>query len=166
MKLNKMFFMALVFALCANVAHADIFGGRPAQKMKATAASYTSAADYVDPGTILDGTSQILGYLGTREGAFYDFKQGEFVNYLAATIYTEPSTGIAFDIGMLNTDGVALTADYNLGALVPSQDVPVMNLLQYLYVGGGVGARFIDDSAGNKNWQAAYGFDAQFKFTF
>ena len=161
----KLLLLSLAIMATTQVAHADIFGPRSAPKAKGVEAA--EAPTFVDPVTILDSASQIIGYLGTREGFFYDFEQEEFVNYLAATIYTEPETGIAFSAGMLNIDGFAVTADYNLGAIIPSQDVPLMNLLQYLYVGGGVGARHMDIGNGNgEEWHLAYGLDAQLKFTF
>lgn len=152
--------LVLMFALMyAMPAQADIFGSRPEHRLNA---SQNQALSFpVDPGTILADLTQITGYLGVREGVFYDFNQGEFCNYAAATVYTVQPYGIAIDVGALNTDGFAVTVDYNLGSMIPAQDVPLLNLVNYLYIGGGAGARDIDGS-----WKAAYGVDAQFKFTF
>lgn len=157
--------LMLMVGTMSGVAHADVFGPQPKDKLKA--GTETLSATYVDPGTILDYVTAIAGYLGTREGVFYDFEEEEFVNYLGATLYTIPDTGLSVSVGILDTDGFAASLDWNLGALVPSQDVPLMNLLKYLYVGAGVGSRNLEqEDSVEKEWQLAYGLDAQFKFTF
>ncbi len=156
------FFIFTFAALNCNTAKADIFGPRPEKRLTA------SQGVSIDPGTILADATQIAGYLGTREGVFYDFNAGEVCNYAAATIYTYQPYGIALDAGALNMDGFAVTVDWNAGANVPSDQVPLLNLVKYLYVGGGVGARDLDksDTDSTKTWRVAYGVDAQLKFTF
>ncbi len=157
---NKIIVLILAATLFQPVfAHADIFGPRPERKLSAT--QNEELGFPVDPGTILADLTQITGYLGVREGVFYDFKEHEIVNYAAATIYTYQPAGISLDAGALNADGFAATIDWNAGAFIPADQVPLMNLVKYLYIGGGVGARDIDGK-----WKAAYGLDAQFKFTF
>jgi len=121
-------------------------------------------ADIFGPKTILDSVAKMVDYLGAREGVFYDFNQEEFCNYAGATLYTYQPWNLAVDVGMLNLDGVALTLDWNVGDFIPSEKVPLMNLFKYLYVGGGVGARYIDDNE-NDEWKPAYGVSAQFKVT-
>jgi len=67
---------------------------------------------------------------------------------------------------MLNFDGGAATVDFNIGKFMPSEGVPIMELFKYFYVGGGIGARYIDtknDNTDKEKWCAAYGADAQFK---
>lgn len=155
--------LLLVYTVC-NTAHADIFGPRPERKLSAT--QNEQLAFPVDAGTILADLTQITGYLGVREGFFYDFAQSEFVNYAAATIYTDQKTGLALDAGALNTDGFAISLDWNAGAFIPADQVPLLNLVKYLYIGGGVGARDIDNGDGSTKWRFAYGLDAQVKFTF
>lgn len=163
MKKLAIVFIALFTIAFTIPAYADIFGPRPVKKMSAVQGE--QLAYPVDPGTILDYLTKIEQYLSPREGVFYDFNQSEFVNYAAATIYTYQPAGISLDFGALNTDGVALTIDWNAGAFIPADQVPLLNLVKYLYIGGGVGARDIDTGNGNR-WHTAYGVDAQFKFTF
>jgi len=165
--MRRAFVVLLVLCFVASFvvpAQADIFGKRE-KKLEAKAGAGIS----IEPNTILSGLTQIVDYLGTREGMFYDFNEEEVCNYAGATLYTYDPWSLALDIGMLNFDGGAATLDFNIGELMPSEGVPIMNLLKYLYVGGGIGARYIDtknDNTDEKKWCAAYGVDAQCKFTF
>lgn len=158
--MKKLLSLFLFLALSTGVAHADIFGEQPSGKLKA-GSNLNASATYVDPGTILDYLAAITGYLGVREGFFYDVDSEEFANYLAATLYTIPDTGLSISVGALDTDGILASLDYNVGMAIPSEDVPLLNLLEYLYVGVGVGAISVDNE-----WELVYGPTAQLKFTF
>lgn len=165
---RSLLIVLLSIGITCGVARADIFGGRVAEKAKASKTAnseYRVSAAFVDPGTIIDYVSAIMGYLGTREGTFYDLDKKEFGNYIAATIYTISDTGISFNVGMLNTAGIGLTADWNVGSVIPSKEVPLLNLLQYLYIGGGVGYRNLSHGS-EKSWETSPIADVQFKFTF
>ncbi len=146
-------------------AHADIFG--PRRNMTELSAVETGAPA-VDPGTILAEVGAAANYLGVREGTFYDARAREFTNYAAATLYTEPTTKIALDFGAINTDGVALTLDLNVGQWIPAQGVPIASVLQYLYIGGGIDERSLpkSDTDPTSTWKTGYGVDIQFKGTF
>ncbi len=164
----KRFTLALVavFALALTIpAYADIFppiGETPKAKLMEP-----MAIPGVDPGTIIADGAQIAAALGTKEGGFYDIGRREYVNYAAATIITYAPYGLSLDFGALNTDGLAVSVDWNIGGAIPKQDAPLLNLFQYVYVGFGVGERYTDlnDGAGSK-WRSAYGPVAQFKLTF
>lgn len=165
-KFLSLFIIGLFFA---GTAHADIFGDDRShnQKLKASGDHVaTVSAPFVDPQTILDYVAAIAGYLGTREGFYYDVDHEDFGNYLASTIYTVPDTGISFSIGMLDTDGVGLTADYNVGALIPAGDVPLLSFTEYLYAFAGGAYRNIDQGDGTKEWELSPIVGAQLKFTF
>lgn len=157
--------LAILLVLCfvmslITPAYADIFGQRD-KKLKATEGA-------IGPQTILDNMSKVVDYLGAREGTFYDFNTNEFCNYGGATLYTYEPYKLSLNVGALNLDGAAATVDWNAGAFIPSENVPVMSLFKYLYIGGGLGARFLDKTDNlidDKEWQAAYGADAQVKMT-
>ncbi len=163
MKRMSIALVALFAVLFTVPAHADVFGGRTDHRLSAL--QNQDLAYPVEAGTILADLTKISSYLGVREGFFYDFNQSDFCNYAASTLYTTDA-GVSVSIGALNTDGFASTVDYNVGAHIPSENVPLMNLLQYLYVGAGIGARDIDNGDGQTKWRAAYGVDTQLKFTF
>ena len=156
---NILLSLFLVFGLC-SVARADVFGPQRTASYKV---SNTTTGDQVtiDPATIFTDITQVVNYLGVREGSVYDFNKKEFVTYTAATLYTW--NNIAIDIGMLNIDGVGASIDYNIGNLLPVQNVPILKYTQYLYVGGGVGGRY--DSVTN-TWKVSPFIGGQFKLTF
>ncbi len=149
----------------ATNSRADIFspvGGPQREKV-----SQSLAIPGVDPGTILADVTQISGYLGVREGYFYDINQHEFANYAAATIVTFAQYGISVDFGALNADGVAASIDWNAGAFVPTQNVPLLSMFQYFYVGFGIAERYTDIGDGNgSQWRFGFGPTGEFKFTF
>lgn len=161
-KMKKPIITAVIalMAIClTSTAHADIFN--PIGQETKQKASQPMAIPGVDADTILAEVAQITAYLGVREGGLYDFGQHEFCNYAAATIVTYAPWGISLDLGLVNTDGFASTVDFNVGAMIPVENVPLLNLFKYLYVGGGVAERSIDG-----NWKTSGVLDGQFKFTF
>jgi hypothetical protein len=101
----------------------------------------------------------IITQLGMRQGVAYDFRNKELVSQTGATIAT--MYNMALDLSMINTDGVSLTLDYNIGAVLPVINAPILNFTQYLYIGGGYAERYHDDE-----WQGTPIVDAQFKFKF
>jgi len=150
----------LAIMLCLSIpAQADIFENSKTKALKASNTTATAISPD-DLNTILDVVKTVGDRLGVRDGYFYDIETNSHYNYAAVTVYTEPNTNIAADIGILNLNGIAASADYNLGSLIPAGD-PVGNLLQYAYVGFGVGYTHTDEF-GDK---IAYGPTAQFKFT-
>lgn len=160
----KKFIMALCLALviistASFPVYADIFGNN--QKLKGT------QSESIDPETILSNLASIISYLGAREGFVYDFHQREICNAVGATLYTYQPYNLALDINLLNTDGLALTIDWNLGKIIPCEEVPIMKIFKYLYVGGGIGTRYTDsDKEDAKRWRASPVLGAQFKVTF
>ncbi len=156
-KLYTILAISMYMLVQVPLAHADIFPSIGEQKLKAVERETVS----VDANTILSEVTQISEYLGVREGGLYDFGQHEFCNYAAATLITWEPYGISVDIGAVNADGVAETVDFNAGKYIPAQNVPLLNFLQYFYVGGGLAQRYIND-----DWKVSAVIDAQFKFTF
>jgi len=149
--------IGLALALCWTVpAFADLIPNGTEGKKQRVMATAVSTNDLND---VLNVVIAVSNRLGTREGFFYDINTKQTFNYAAATVYTEPNTKVAFDVGVLNLSGVAGSADYNLGNLVPAGD-PLGNLMQYAYVGFGAGYTH-DNELGNR-W--AYGPTAQVKF--
>lgn len=158
-KLLVMAVMVVLLSAVCSASYADIFGPQPA---KARATQGIS----IDPTTLLEYLTAAANYLGTREGGFYDFNAGEFCNYAGATLYTYEPWNLALNFGLLNVDGGAATLDWNVGKVIPCEQVPILSMFKYLYVGGGAGARYLEQDGGQKKWQPAYGIDAQFKATF
>ena len=158
MKIRKLLILVLVVLFVGvNLASADIFGPRKADKLGAGDKSI------LEPTTVLDTATEIINYLGVRGGYMYDFSAKEWVLYSGATLYTYEPWKLALDIGMLNTDGVGLTLDFNIGDLVPAENVPIMEYFKYLYVGGGLGARY---DSNTEKWDIAPIVGAQVKVTF
>lgn len=160
----KKFVVLIALLLVCGFAHADIFDpiGAP-ENLKA---SEGVAISGVDPGTILADAAKITGYLGVREGYFYDWNQKEFANYAAATIVTYVPWGLSVNFGVLNADGIGASVDFNIGSMLPAENVPVLNLFQYFYAGFGIGERYLDQPDGNKGWDFAYGPTGEFKLIF
>ena len=161
--MNKALLVVLVLALAlTGAAYADVFGPRP---MKADINGVPT-----DAGSLLNEVTAAANYLGVREGAVYDIGRREFCNYAAATLYTvqNPVVPVAIDFGAVNTDGIALTADANIGAAMPAQGVPIASALQYLYVGCGVLERNLakSDTDPTTQWKTSFGVDVAFKGTF
>lgn len=163
----KKLFLSFTVILClfGSVAHADLFPpiGAPVQKAKL---SEGVAIPGVDPGTILADVTRISGALGVREGYFYDVQAHQVTNYAAATIVTYAPWGMAVDFGALNADGVGASIDFNIGAAIPQQDVPLLQFFQYFYAGVGIGTRYVDQPDGSKGWDFSWGPTGSFKFTF
>lgn len=162
----------LTSAIWSTPACADIWGSRHGQPAPFDIQSQKylfgveSAATAND---ILSNVARVIGALGTKEGAYYDFKRDEFVNYAAATLITFDSVPISIDLGMLNADGIGLTTNYNVGEALPVENVPVIKFLKYFYLGAGVGYRFLepeDEEDGDKSWEASFGVSALFKFVY
>lgn len=151
----------LALSICA---FGDMFG--PKRDSTSIRGAARSERAIVDSDTIIDTTSQILDYLGPKEGVFIDFGEGgECCNFIAGTVYTYDPWALSLAVGMINDDGAAVTVDYNVGKHIPCEDVPILSVFEYLYVGAGGGARSLENSSGDDEWQAAYGLDAQFKLT-
>lgn len=160
--MKRLFSIVLCLSLVVisgQYAHADIFA--PVGESHNLKATEAVAIPGVDSNTILANVAQITSYLGVREGALYDFGQHEFCNYAAATVVSFEPYGLSIDVGAVNADGVAETIDWNAGKFIPAQNVPLLNFLQYLYIGGGLAERSIDG-----DWKTSAVIDAQFKTTF
>lgn len=142
-----------------TVAHADIFG--PHTQTYQVYNPRLGEPLAIEPSTIFTIITDAVNYLGSREGTVYDFKRKEWVTFTGATFYT--THNFSFDIGMLNLDGVGAGVDYNLGAWLPTKGIPVLHYTQYLYVGGGCGARYDSDKS---TWQVAPYVGAEFKLVF
>lgn len=157
--------IAVMFLGGPQVVFADIFGSQISAKVMATTPP-NQTATAIGPGQIIDELTKIVNYLGVREGtAYFWAKNGSgMCNYAAATLYTYKPWGLAADIGLLNIDGGALTIDWNIGAVIPSDQVPILNLFKYSYIGGGIGARYIDVNDQGTKWNVGGIVDAQFKF--
>jgi hypothetical protein len=141
-----------IFGLLAATATADIFG--PSRNPE-----YNRSSDAVST-TVVEYSALIAEYLGPRVGIFYDLNRDECLTYVAGTVYTSGYLPLSVSIGALNDDGGAVTLDYNLGSIIPCEEVPLLSVFEYLYVGAGIGIRALD---GDNN--GVYGLDAQFKLT-
>jgi hypothetical protein len=150
-KLIRILIVSVMMITMCNVAHADIFGARDKGVVNSN----------LESNSLLDGISKVIEYLGARVGVVYDFSQKEWCFQTGATLYTYNEWGLAFDISALNVDGGAITVDWNVGKIIPCEGVPILKYLKYLYVGGGIGTRHIDDE-----WRMAPIATAQLKFTF
>lgn len=154
----------LVFGFTA-FAQADVFGPTNG-KWDNQAQTYqvpekASAGFAIEPATVFQVVTNVVDYLGSREGTVYNFKAKEWETFTGATLYTWKN--ISLDIGMLNLDGVGASIDYNLGALLPTKGIPILQYTQYLYVGGGCGGKLNETT--NK-WEVAPYVGAEFKLTF
>jgi hypothetical protein len=161
MKKFMVIMLMVALAFTSSVASADVFGGRSSKSKMMK--SGTDQGIPVDPGTIIGALSQLGDYLGVREGIFYDFGTEETYNYLASTLYTYEPMNTSLSVGMLNTDGVAATIDYNIGAMIPSEGVPIAHLLEYWYVGAGLA--YVKNDVKDE-YQVGYGVSTQIKLTF
>jgi hypothetical protein len=160
--MKKLLSFIVLALLLSSTCYADIFSPIGEQKEKV---SQNLAIPGVDPSTLIGEAAQLAAALGTREGFFYDVKQHEITNYLAATLITDIPYGISASFGAINTDGIGVSLDWNAGAIIPAQNVPLLGLFQYFYIGLGAGARYLDEGDGSR-WQFAWGPTAELKLTF
>ncbi len=165
--MKRILLTMMMVVVMATVAYADIFGtdykdliviGEPTFNSKTEAKSLGSAGTLDQYPQIFDIINRIVQTLGTREGVAYDMANKEFINYAGATVYTYKN--LSLNTGILDIDGVALSVDYNVGALLNVNSIPMLKYLDYLHTGAFGGYRPNEDRKG------AYGFDAQFKLTF
>jgi len=154
-------FVTPVFADIFGPRSTDIFdiGSQNKVSSDKVGAAEAKAKLSIDADTLIGTIGNIITYLGSREGFGYDFKQKEIVNQLGATLYTKWNASL--DLILVNVDGVALGLDYNVGAVLPVENTPILKYLKYLYVGGSYGTRYIDDE-----WKQSPMADVQIKFTF
>jgi len=177
--MKKRWLVVLLFAvmvMAASPVNADVFGVKCDPKFSQAddkdllMNSIYSVVDIneetEESDTILGYASEIIEYLGVREGVFYDCRSGEYANYAAATLYTYKPWATSISVGVLGVDGYAVTIDYNLGRHVPCESVPLLSIFEYLYIGVGIGSmRFDGDETGDSHRAVVSGFDAQFKIT-
>lgn len=162
MKKNTMLIIAGL--LLAGSTYADMWGAKRGPESIGRRVS-RSETNTVAQSTIVEYAAEIADYLGPRAGVFYDFGQGELCAYVGGTIYTYDAWATSLNIGVLDSDGAVVSVDYNVGAVIPADDVPILNLTEYLYLGAGAGGRYLEDDSGVSEWEAAYGLDIQFKLT-
>lgn len=160
----KKLFLAVALMIGAlgfsGVAHADLLPPiDPATTYKLTAPPLTA----FDAGTLLTDAAKVIDYLGVREGEAYEYNQHRWVTTTGATIITYAPLNLGLGITMLNADGVTLDLNWNVGQYLPVQNVPVMNLLDYLYVFAGVGGE--ENVAGTK-FTFASTTGLEFKFNY
>lgn len=172
--MKKIALALLLVILATTPAYADLFGGREKEQnlkagLKAEAPSENLNAPFVDWGSIADILAALSAKMGVKEGTFFDIENEQFRNYLATTIYTMPE-GVAFNVGMVGTDGVLGSVDYNIGSAISQEDVPLLSLFQYLYIGYGLGWKDQDDEDANleeaSDWQFVHGPTIVFKVAF
>jgi hypothetical protein len=149
----------------APSAHADIFQPIPHRaETKQFLADVNGLSTNAD--TLLTDAAAIINYLGVREGYAYQFNQHKWVTTTGATIVSYTPWNVALGVTMLNTDGVVADIDWNIGNYLPVQDVPIMNLTQYLYIFGGAGAQLKteDDGSQPMKFASVGGIEAKFSF--
>ena len=147
--------------LGSTVAKADIFNAIGPKDSKVQLTSL-QASGIFNSGTILTDVTQIVNYLGVKEGVAYNFGSRNIINTIGATVITYQPWGVSADLEVLNTDGVALVGAWNIGNYLPVANVPIIKYFTYLYVDAGYGAE--QDS--NNNWKSAPLIGAEFKFSF
>jgi len=113
-------------------------------------------------GNLLSDLTQVVNYLGVKEGEVYNFNLHKWVTSSSATIITYAPWNVALDADLLNTDGGGGSIDWNVGQFLPVASVPVMQYTQYLSLIAGVGAE--NDVTGNVKFAGYAG--VQFKLTF
>jgi len=161
--MKRVMWAFVVGLMFSSVAHADLLDifKKAEVKMNADiqAKAEAPASLEINGTTVATSAATLINFLGAREGFGYDWKAKEIVNVLGATIATAWNTSLNLDA--YNTDGIGVGLTYNLGSILPVENVPVVKYLKYLYVGASIGARDKD------KWEVAPVFpDAQLKFQF
>ena len=160
----KKLFLAVALMIGAlgftGVAHADLLPPiDPTQTYKVTEPPLSA----FDSGTLLTDAAKVIDYLGVREGEAYEYNQHRWVTTTGATIITYAPWNLGLGITMLNADGVTADIDWNVGAYLPVKNVPVMNLLDYLYIEAGIGGE--ETQSGNA-FKFASTTGLEFKFNY
>lgn len=167
--MKKVMLLVLIAMLSCGVCYADIFKPIGAtEKLKATE---NLSIPGVDPGTILAEATQVLAYLGPKDGPLLD-KHG-YTNYASATIVTYDPWALALNAGVTGSDpvkpdGGAFTLDFNVGKFIPAQNVPILQYVQNGTIGVGCDYRRFakSDSDPTESWSASACVTAQIKATF
>lgn len=163
--MKKLILSLIVLVLFSSCAFADIFNPVGSNKKYST-----FLASVNDPSqnaqTLLTEVAAIINYLGIREGEAYNFNQHKWVTTTGATIISYTPWNLSLGASMLNADGVVADIDWNVGNYLPVQNVPVMNLTQYLYIMAGAGAEEKTQADGSQPMKFASILGAEFKFSF
>ena len=151
--------MAIIMFSFVGLASADILNPIGPSNSKVTFTTPTA----FNSGTILTDAATIINYLGVTEGEVYSFENHSWVTTTGTTIVTYAPWNLSLGIAMLNTDGVVADIAYNLGAVLPSANVPLLKYTQYLYVIGGIGG---EENTEGTAFKLAPVIGAEFKFSF
>lgn len=96
-----------------------------------------------EPPAVVSISDSLKALPAVKEGFFYDFSHNRGLNVLGLEVVQWK--GISLDAAWIGIDGIGVTIDYSLSSL-PVQTIPVLNYVQYLNVGYGVGYRTITSS--------------------
>lgn len=155
---SKILSLLIAFSLLGTVfVKADIFNPITPENKKLTATIPTA----FNSGTVLTDVTQVINYLGIKEGYAYNFNKKKWVTTTGATLVSLPFN-FSIGVSMLNADGVTGNIEWNLGNYLPVQQVPIMKYVQYLYVFGGAGIE--NDSNDNTKFASVVGVEEKFSF--
>lgn len=154
--------LAILMFGYVGVSYADIFKpfGEEEQPVKMTLTPVTLTP--AQEATLLTDASNVIDYLGVREGEAYNISQHKFVTTTGATVITYAPWNLGLGISMLNDDGVVADLDWNIGAYVPTSS-PINTVSKYLYVMAGIGG---EENSGGTAFKLATTIGAEFKFNF
>lgn len=156
--MKKLVLALMMLVLPVALVYADIFSPI-APSPKATASAPTLLNDNV----ILTDVTQIINYLGVKEGTAYNFKLKQWDATTSATIITYAPWGLSADLGMLDADGVEAVVAWNVGNYIPVANVPIIKYFTYLYVDAGYG---FEENADGSKFEGSPILGAEFKFSF
>jgi hypothetical protein len=162
--MKKLVLILVGLFLLSSCAYADILNPIGGQKYSTFLASVNGVSS--NASTLLTEAAAIINYLGVREGEAYNFNAHKFVTTTGATIITYAPLNLSLGVTMLNADGVTGDLDWNVGAYLPVQNIPIMNLTQYLYVIAGAGAEEKTEGDGSTPMKFASILGIEFKFSF
>lgn len=141
-------------------AHADILSpSRHIHRNTNLTITATASDAITTPTDPISFVSAITDKLGAKEG--FGIDRHGVVNYAATTLYTFQQFPVGLNVGVINGDGVAETADINIGSLLPAANDPLTTVFDYAWAGGGLDQRDL-----NGSWGTSWIAEAQIKFSF
>ena len=112
--MKKLLLTVAIMVGLMGLAKADVFNPISPENKKVQLTSL-QASGIFDSGTILTDVTQVINYLGVKDGAAYNFKLKQWDNTVGATFITYAPWGLSADLEMLNADGVAGVVAWNVG---------------------------------------------------
>jgi hypothetical protein len=159
--LRKVVLFTAFLLLLGQGAFADVFGTDKSNIIQVGEPKLSYA---VSSETVINAGAALIEKLGIKEGVACEIKSREVVNLVGGTFFTYSVDGkeyinFATDLVLLGSSSLGVALDYNIGAALPVDNVPVLAYVKYLHFN--VGTAY---DLNGYSWKPFLGL--QYKFNF